>query len=512
MMKFFAVVCFVLSLTERGEAILKKWNLDANFENPNNWDTKKVPCGNDVTTIPEHSPVIFMNTQATLKELQLPSNAEIIFGLNAGISFSDAPYPGCNKSEYGMTFAAITPQPWLDPASWCPTSQSSPGAACVTTTPLLDTEMVPCPYDDVIFPKEHTFLVDLTSAGNAKFKVKSLKMWQETFYSSDTISRYLNSSYGRRTFPLGPGVGTDRFEFTRGCSQVGGCPCGNDRPEIAKQICSYAGQRCTRPRCKNAIQPVGACCKMCGAVFNLTTGYGFNFENFKSAVNNLFSKNASDGVKLYTSLTNEGWVQVVLSDSDQVKSLQWAAVLRDALKTDINSGSHVFAIDHMIDNYGEPYTPPGPDQHTGDQSLTTVSLAGIILGVIVGVLLIITIIVVFVFRVSGRGLFLPSMPRSTQPRTAAHIDPGFANPLFDVSPLDDGNAVFREMELIGTSQDDQPTFDVTAKENPLYVTTKSLFRDASASDDPPPHRGVAVTSTSGTIPIGHPTGGSDSTI
>lgn len=46
---------------------------------------------------------------------------------------------------------------------------------------------------------------------------------------------------------------------------------------------------------------------------------------------------------------------------------------------------------------------------------------------------------------------IPSLPRipvrlhrstaraPAQPQTAAHIDPGFANPLYDTSPFDDGN-------------------------------------------------------------------------
>ncbi|GFR67534.1 hypothetical protein ElyMa_002000800 [Elysia marginata] len=91
---------------------------------------------------------------------------------------------------------------------------------------------------------------------------------------------------------------------------------------------------------------------------------------------------------------------------------------------------------------------------------------------------------------------------SGAPQTASHVDPGFANPMYDNTPLDD-DFVMKEMEMIGSIREEQPTFEASSKgfQNPLYGKPKtSGFKDPSKVDTPGDEAtvsGVATTPSSG---------------
>ena len=47
----------------------KRWMPSTNFEEPNNWDSGKLPCSGDRVVFPKSTPPVFVQTNTTLTEL-----------------------------------------------------------------------------------------------------------------------------------------------------------------------------------------------------------------------------------------------------------------------------------------------------------------------------------------------------------------------------------------------------------------------------------------------------------
>uniref|UniRef100_A0A0B7AXU5 Protein amnionless n=1 Tax=Arion vulgaris TaxID=1028688 RepID=A0A0B7AXU5_9EUPU len=520
------VIYVLVLLFGSANSIYKRWLRDTNFDNPNNWNTKRTPCGNDVTIIPDDSPVVYVQLNTTIKELVLPRNGELILGPNFQLIFSETPVEGCEDAGGDVEFTAVHPESWLNPDNWC--SAPTERGACDVKR-LLDVDKVPCNYDDVIFPRDHSYFIDL-SEDTPILSAKTVKISGTTF-TTFSLKNFFNSSEGRRIFRL-PATGTrrNRINITRrACDDARGCACGNDRAEIAKVICSHAEKSCTRARCSQTIQPVGSCCKMCGAVFNITRGYGFNFNSFTADLTSKLNDAAYSGVNLTSSVTGEGWVQVVLTDLTGKKSALFAKFLLQEFNKDLASGGHEYAIDGVQLSLATNQVEPSHSEHTG-VAMSGGSIAGIVFGVLFIIIIIAVVVVLVIFRRTGRKIpvpnmhnfQLPSMPvfpsfprrghRATarvipgvfsQPHTASHIDPGFANPLYDSSPFDDGNTTMKEMDVFSGSIEEQPTFDISEGgfQNPLFGTSgASVFADPSDVQQQPDdsvsgRKGVTVISS-----------------
>ncbi|KAK3801779.1 hypothetical protein RRG08_048366 [Elysia crispata] len=231
-------------------------------------------------------------------------------------------------------------------------------------------------------------------------------------------------------------------------------------------------------------------------------------------------------VKNIIAVMTGDWVQLVLTDTTGEKSKKLAYSIRDDLDKDKSAGGHKYAIDSyqlFMDTIASH-----PNANGSRSSLSGGSIAGIILGIFIFLIIVAAIVVIFVYRRTGRPLpSLPSMPSldsvpglsripglrgrrvtartgSGTPRTAAHVDPGFANPMYDNSPLDD-DFVVREMEMVGSIQEEQPTFESSSNkgfQNPLYGKDGG-FKDPTKVDTPGDEAttsGLAITPSSGASP------------
>lgn len=58
-----------------------------------------------------------------------------------------------------LTFDVSHARAWMDPGNWC-SSPTERGGGCLNS--VLDAENVPCAYDDVIFPRDKLYYVNLT--------------------------------------------------------------------------------------------------------------------------------------------------------------------------------------------------------------------------------------------------------------------------------------------------------------------------------------------------------------
>jgi hypothetical protein len=198
-------------------------------------------------------------------------------------------------------------------------------------------------------------------------------------------------------------------------------------------------------------------------------------------------------------------------------------VMLQDLNNDVAHRGHEYAIDGVKVSFVTDTSKPSHSANTGaGAEMTGGSIAGLVLGILVIIILIVVVVVFFVSRKSGKRIPMPTfhlpsapnlrgfprrVPRATarvlpgafhQPHTASHIDPGFANPLYDSSPFDDGNFVMKEMEMIAATSEEQPTFEVPEGgfQNPLFGSSgASKYSDPTSAGQAP-----GTTTTAGKTP------------
>ncbi|XP_076441820.1 protein amnionless-like [Babylonia areolata] len=481
-----------------GDAIYKRWLKNTNFENPLNWNVQppRAPCGNDRVLIPDDSPVVYMQMNTSLQELTLPKNGEIVLGNNVQLAFTQDASDDCPSAGGDVEFTAVNPSSWSNPDNWC--TSSAELSDCQPSSPV-DTENVPCVNDDVVFLRHRSYYVTL--GRGIPLTMKTLKI-TGTSFTTTSFAQYVNSTAGRKVFkPPSSGPVRSSVTITRqGCNDMRGCACGNDGGQMQTAICAIKSKRCERSPCQSPVTPVGACCDMCGAVFNCTRGRGFNFNSFKTKLQNNFF-NLYPNVTTAVSVTGAGFVQVVLKDSnDGSDTARLAALIKADMDKDLQNGGHKYA----LDAYSLTAATGGTSAHKGGGGSTTLS-GGSIAGIIIGLILLFVVIAVvaLIYRRGRPDLSrFPNWPdwsqftrnftrfsarreppsgSATPPRTLGPLDPGFNNPLYDSAPFDDANA--REMEL-RSPMEEQPTFDMSGKDgggfnNPLYAATPGFFSDPS---------------------------------
>ncbi|XP_070577344.1 protein amnionless-like [Ptychodera flava] len=244
-----------------------------------------------------------------MREIVLPMDGVVTMQSDMVLSFSDANEdPSCPGED--VEFIRSNAKDWFDPDNW-KDSESAP---------LLETERVPCSYDDVVFPRDSRYYVQLdmdTSVTSMIFAGQS--------YSTDEFKTFLSSVDGRRQFTFGS-LGRAPSVTIRGCLDITGCPCGNDG-QIKNRICQNT--QCYEPICKSAIIPVDGCCQMCGCALTMLYDKDkFNLEQFKNTINgNYGNKDSYREVKMSTSKTSEDKIQFVATDDHDGQRLVNCALL-----------------------------------------------------------------------------------------------------------------------------------------------------------------------------------------
>ncbi|XP_070579133.1 protein amnionless-like [Ptychodera flava] len=448
------------------DASTKEWLPNVNYDNPDNWNVKRLPCANDrvMLTGPENSVVsVFLQSNSTMREIILPMDGVVTMQSDMVLSFSDANEdPSCPGED--VEFIRSNAKDWFDPDNW-KDSESAP---------LLETERVPCSYDDVVFPRDSRYYVQLDMDTSVTSMIFAGQMSSRHFYQALMVGGSLPWISGRA-----PSVAI------RGCLDITGCPCGNDG-QIKNRICQNT--QCYEPICKSAIIPVDGCCQMCGCALTMLYDKDkFNLEQFKNTINgNYGNKDSYREVKMSTSKTSEDKIQFVATDDHDG---QKAGELCIALQKDIVENMARYG----ITNVTSTASGPGTDKQTGSIPLETGMIAGIVVAVLVVLALIMVIALMYRRGHCGRWpknkplgmeMELGSAEFINHPTDPAAVLRGFDNPMYDTPPHSNGAEIATKHNPIYSSAgvlDEEYDGTLRGFSNPVDIET--AFATSLDDDD-----------------------------
>ncbi|KAJ8045694.1 Protein amnionless [Holothuria leucospilota] len=392
-----------------------RWNKNVNFDNKDNWDLGRAPCASDKVIIPEESTSVFLQMNGTLKELILPMEGEIIL---ANISFSR------DNPEY-----------WLNPLNW-DTDGSIP----------VESDQVPCEYDDVVFPNDSQFYVGL----NEIVYASTMTIGGQLFSTSSQASAFLSSPSGQSQFEV-----TNRAYISLSgvpCGDTTGCQCGNNDEETLQKICGYVDS-CPQIACENPVKPIGSCCSICGGY--LTMDYDARFFSFEDTKEKLASdynldsgqttdsgnkvKRQSDNptVTMYMSKTEPGKVQVVLTDNvPGAENGKQASMMAQQINADIENDPAAFGLTSAEVTYS------GDTAKLSGDGISGGATAGIVIVLVIAIILVVSIIFIMVRRQPfmfskdeplDADIEMPSMEKKYMEELPSPevLTAGFDNPMYD---------------------------------------------------------------------------------
>lgn len=366
----------------------KVWNKNVNFYNGENWGTGRSPCPSDTLYIPDESTSIFLQTNGTLKELVLPMDGEIVLANDLKLAFSDDPLVDTDCPGQDLSFIRKGSESWLTPDNWNK-SDFIP----------IESDQVPCEYDDIQFPSNSQFYVGLDES----VLVRSLTIGGQFLTSTLDATNYLQSSQGRRQFDLS-GNAALRLSGI-GCGESNGCVCGNNKKEVLKKICSSV--ICQTIACQDPVTPEGSCCNMCGGFITLyLDNKNFNFEQIKATLADTYSLGtsgtdrvrrdvATDGVavSMYMSKPADDRVQLVLTDNGQgTGNGKEASQVTQQIYTDITRDPNSFGVVSVNASFSG-----GPGAQ-GSSGLGGGLAAGIIITLIIAVIVVVSVIFIMFRR------------------------------------------------------------------------------------------------------------------
>ncbi|XP_078000745.1 protein amnionless-like [Glandiceps talaboti] len=440
----------------------KDWIPNIDYENPDNWNVKRLPCSNDriILGSPSDTNVsVFIQSNATMKEVVLPNDGVVALGNNVVWSFSDEDEDAsCEGTD--VEFVRTGVKDWFDPANW----EDSQGVA------LLETEQIPCAYDDVVFPQGSRFYVQLdtdVTVGSMQFAGQG--------HTTNSFTSFLESSDGEEQFT------SDGVVSVAGCQDTSGCPCGNDGV-VRDRICKMS---CLPPLCKKALLPSGACCAKCGCT--LTMQYNkdqFVLDTFKNTIKSKF-QNDYTKVLTSTSKTKDDNIQFFATDDYEGKD---AAAMCEALRQDILNNKATYG----ITNVTKLTSGEGTGKQTDSAPLETGAIAGIIVAVLV--ILALVMVVALILRrgwCSRRDkkldidMELAGAEFVNHPTDQSAVLRGFDNPMYDTPPksyIDDTITKYNPMySSAGVLDDDDDT--MRGFSNPVDVDVETAFADSLADLD-----------------------------
>ncbi|XP_009502845.1 protein amnionless isoform X1 [Phalacrocorax carbo] len=471
-MKCLFLLLGVLRLLAAATAVYKQWIPNTNFETASNWDKGRVPCASDVAHFEKNKVIsVFVRSPHMLTDMYLPLNGELVLASGAGFAAFDGSWdPGCDSGTT-VRFADAEHHRWFDPTLW---QAVFPGGELELSRRIfsVDEERVPCHYDDVIFQPETSFRVNIDSSRRV-IHLRSISLMGQKHSSPEAWAGYLRGPSAPLQFH-----GNSTLQVTgTSCPDKSGCACGNalDSHRICTALLEASGRQCPVPMCQNPLQPLGHCCRVCGATISLDFTPDFDLQKYQDRlVQALLSQPKYASVRMAISKVHKEQtflgviprsstplIQIVLID-DEVGAQTSTAVEQMAadIMEDITQHGEALGISSGKMEVGTSSTF---SRQAGSHALSRITV-GIVLGLLFSLLLLGGIF--FLYRKGKLRLPALQLPQPwdraedpVPPATAS--DKGFDNPMFDVEPP----SVVAGVEML---QEEAPKDHQIFYLNPLY--------------------------------------------
>ncbi|XP_064024706.1 protein amnionless isoform X4 [Pogoniulus pusillus] len=374
----------------------------------------------------------------------LPLNGEFVLASGAGFAAFDGSWdPGCDSGAT-VRFADAEHHTWFDPTLWQAVSH---GVVPEANRHIfsVDEERVPCQYDDVIFQPETSFRINIDSSQQV-IHLHSISLMGQEFSSPEAWEEYVQGPSAPLQFH---GNGTLQVTGTR-CPDKSGCACGNapDGHRICAALLRASGSQCPVPTCQNPLQPLGHCCKVCGAIINLDFTPDFDLQKYQDRLLQvLLSQPKYGSVRMAISKVHKAQtflgviprsstplIQIVLVDDGAgAQTGTTVEQLAAGIMEDVAQHGEALGISNGKMEVSTSDTSSG---QAGSHISSRIT-AGTIMGLLFGLLLLGGILILY--RKGNLRLPVLRFPRlwarmveleSSEPDS----DKGFDNPMFDVEP------------------------------------------------------------------------------
>lgn len=249
------------------------WQQRTNFVDATNWEGDAVPCASDALVFPQQSYDLIKLSNFSMKEIILPKSGGFILDTRTALTFRESDSK-C-KPNSTRTYKSIIQTPWLSSSNWVSTMPTAINAA----TP--HDERIPCDNDEIIFPINNSYVVDLQSLPILTFKSIAI---DGRVMSMSEFKDFVLSSYGQSSFKNSENM---LLTSENSCNDGSKCPCHQQDESLREILCENEKPFCQPiPHCSNPIKPIGHCCSECGAMFHMEIDSikNFNLDEFKQKI------------------------------------------------------------------------------------------------------------------------------------------------------------------------------------------------------------------------------------
>ncbi|KAG5679678.1 hypothetical protein PVAND_009232 [Polypedilum vanderplanki] len=273
------------------------WQQRTNIGDAANWEDEKIPCASDSLLFPEKSYDLIKLSNFTMKEIILPKTGGFILDTQTSLKFREND-PKCLHSNEIKAYKSVIESPWLSSSNWQTTHISE-----IESTP--HDERIPCDGDEIIFPINNSYVVDFQSIPMLVFE-------------SIAIDGHIMKPNEFKEFLYSSIVGQSSFK-------------NFDNTQFLNNECHE--QACVCHQKVIPVKPLGHCCPICGAVFQMKlNSANFNLDGFKSeiekAINAATSETDRKKVIYHCSVTlgkekekNQHYLQLIIVDRFEYKEL-----------------------------------------------------------------------------------------------------------------------------------------------------------------------------------------------